>query len=86
MTVLQADIAAFDRLRGQLEVEHRGDWVVFHEATFVGVYDSFDAAASEAVERSGAGPYLIRQVGAEAIPLGAGMVFRPAYAHGPGGV
>ena len=86
MTVLSAEIAAYDRARPDLEAKHRGQWAVFHSGRFVGVYPDFESAASEAVERFGAGPYLIRQIGVEAIQLSSTMVFRPAHAHGPGGV
>lgn len=86
MTALSKEIAAYDRARPELEAEHRGDWAVFHAGLLVGVYSDFEKAASEAVERFGAGPYLIRQIGVEKIQLSSTMVFRPAHAHGPGGV
>jgi hypothetical protein len=86
MSVLRDDIAAYDRARPELEAQHPGEWAVFHSGHFIGVFSDFEGAASEAVERFGAGPYLIRQVGVEAIQLSSAMVFRPAHAPGPGGV
>ena len=86
MNALRDDIAAYERARPRLEAEHGGEWAVFHCGDFVGVYSAFEEAASDAVERFGAGPYLIRQIGVEAIQLSSAMIFRPAHAHGPGGV
>jgi hypothetical protein len=86
MTGLRNDIEAYDRARPELEAKHRGKWVVFHAGSLVGSYSEFESAASEAVERFGDGPYLIRKVGVEAIQLSSAMIFRPAHAHGAGGV
>ncbi len=86
MTVLSDDIAAFERIRQQLETTHRDHWVVFHQGEFVGAFPDFEAAASTAVERFDAGPYLIRQVGAPPIQLPGGMIFTPAHALGAGRV
>jgi hypothetical protein len=82
MSVLRDDIAAYDRARSELEAKYAGQWAVFHSGDFVGVYSEFEAAASDALEQFGAGPYLIRQIGVEAIQLSSAMVFRPAHAHG----
>jgi hypothetical protein len=86
MSALRNDIAAYDKARPELEAKHCGEWAVFHFGDFVGVFPEFDSAASGAVERFGVGPYLIRQIGVEAIQLSSAMVFRPAHAHGPGRV
>jgi hypothetical protein len=86
LTALRRDIEAYDLARTELEANHRGEWVVFHSGTFVGAYREFESAATEAVERFGNGPYLIRQVGVEAIQLSSTMIFRPAHAHRAGGV
>jgi len=80
MTVLERDIAAFDRLRSELEAEHHRQWVVFHQGILAGVFPDFETAAATAVERFDRGPYLIRQVGApETVQLPGGMVFTPAH-------
>ncbi|MBR7619431.1 hypothetical protein JKL49_08535 [Phenylobacterium sp. 20VBR1] len=86
MSVLRDDIAAFDRMRTDLEAEHRNEWVVFHHGEFVDAFPDFEAAASTAVDRFGVGPYLIRQVGAPPIQLPGGMIFTPAHVLGASGV
>ncbi len=84
MTVLRDDIAAFDRMRSELEAKHRNEWVLFHQGRFIGAYPDFGEAAAVAVDRFDTGPYLIRQVGAPPIQLPGGMVFTPAHGLGPG--
>jgi hypothetical protein len=86
MTVLGDDIAAFDRMKADLEREHLNEWVLFHHGEFVDAFPDFESAAAVAVERFDAGPYLIRQVGAPPIRLPGGMVFTPAHVLGAGGV
>ena len=86
MTVLRDDIAAFDRMKADLQDNHRNAWVVFHRGKFVDAFTDFEAAATAAVERFDTGPYLIRQVGAPPISLPGGMVFTPAHVLGASGV
>lgn len=64
MSELDTEIAAYEKMQRQLEAEHTGSWIIFRGADLVAVHDSFDAAAKDAVQRFGRGPYLIRQVGA----------------------
>ena len=66
MTTLSKEIAAYDRLRNELETDHSGKWVVVHDEILVGTYEDFQDAATDAVGRFGRGPYLIRRVGAPA--------------------
>lgn len=81
MSVLERDISTFEKMRVQLEARHPRAWVLFHDGEFVGAFTDFEEAASIAVERFDAGPYLIRQVGApSAVQLPGGMVFTPAHA------
>ncbi len=82
MTVLTADIAAFDRMRSELEANHWREWVLFHDGEFIDAFADFESAAETAVSRFDAGPYLIRQVGAEPVQLHGGMVFTPAHILG----
>lgn len=85
MTVLRDDIAAFERMRAELEAKHGRNWTVFHGGQFQAVFAEFDDAATAAVEQFGAGPYLIRQLGAPAaVQLRGGMIFTPAHALGAG--
>lgn len=87
MTLLERDIEAFDRLRGELEAKHDKMWVVFHDGEMAGAFPDFESAAAAAVERFESGPYLIRQVGAPpAVQLPGGMVFTPAHVLGAGGL
>jgi hypothetical protein len=86
MASLKADIAAFDRMKGDLEARHRDAWVLFHHGEFVDAFPDFESAAISAVERFDQGPYLIRQVGAGPVQLPGGMVFRPAHALDTGGL
>jgi hypothetical protein len=80
VSVIQ-DIAAFDAMRSELESEHLGEWVVFHDRELVGFYPSMERAAEDAVRRFGRGPYLIRQVGAPPLTLPASVMYS-AHAGG----
>jgi hypothetical protein len=87
VTVLENDIAAFDRIRPELEANHLKQWVVFYHGTLIDAFSDFEAAATAAVERFDVGPYLIRQVGApSAVQLPGGMVFTPAHVLNASGV
>lgn len=57
-----------------------------HAGQFEGAFPDFEAAAESAQERFDRGPYLIRQVGAGPVQFSGGMILRPVYANGPGGV
>lgn len=84
MSVLKDDIAAFERMRQELEAEHLNEWVVFHQGRFEGVFADFESAAESALDRFDRGPYLIREVGAGPVQLSGGMVMRPVHANSPG--
>jgi hypothetical protein len=75
MAELDTAIATYDSMRERLEAEHVGKWVLVHERELIGLYDSFDAAAEDAVRRFGGGPYLIRQVGALPVALPASVMY-----------
>ncbi len=62
--LLDREIAAYEARQDEMEREYMGKWVVFHDQQFIGSYDTFEAAAEDAIGRFGAGPYLIREVGA----------------------
>ena len=64
MSTLKQEIAAYENMREELEMEYAGKWVVFRGNKLVDNYDSFQLAAEDAVRRFGRGPYLIREVGA----------------------
>ena len=80
MADLKTDIAAFERMKRDLEARHLNEWVLFHDGELVDAFPDFEATATVAVDRFDHGPYLIRQVGAEAVQLPGGMVFRPTHA------
>jgi hypothetical protein len=77
MDALREDIAAFKKMQDVLEEKHMGKWVLFHKNSLISVFDSFQAAAEEAVKRFGRGPYLIRQVGMSSVTLPASVMFCP---------
>ncbi len=79
MAELKNEIAAYEVMRADLEAAHLGKFVVVHDQKLIGTYDSFDAAAKEAVHRFGRGPYLIRQIGAPPITLPASVVYHPVH-------
>lgn len=72
---LSKEIAAYEGMRGKLETDHFGKWVIVHGEALVGLYDTFEEAAEYAVERFGRGPYLIREVGAAPITLPASVLY-----------
>ena len=75
MADLDQDIAAYEKLQTDLESRHVGKWVLVHNEVLVSLYDSFEAAADEAVKRFGRGPYLIRQIGAPPMTLPASVLY-----------
>jgi hypothetical protein len=77
MSALAVELGAYSQQETRLELSYRGKWVVFKGTTLVGVYESFDAAAEEAVAKFGRGPYLIRQVGAPPIVMPVSVAYSP---------
>jgi hypothetical protein len=73
---LETEIRAYENRREELERHHKGKFVVFHQDELAGAFDSFDAAAAEAVRRYGHGPYLIRQVGVSRPSISASLAAR----------
>ena len=80
---LKRNIQAFEAMSDELNREHAHEHVVFYEGEFTGAYPTFHEAAESAVEQFGAGPYLIREVGAHrAMPMPASIAYRPFRANG----
>lgn len=75
MPDLDDEIAAYEAMRNDLEAHHMGRWVLVHSRELVGEFDSFEAAAEDAVRRFGRGPFLIRQVGAPALTLPVSVMY-----------
>ena len=81
MTMLSDQISAYEKMRNVLETDHFGKWVVFHNGELVDTYESFEAAADDAIRKFGRGPYLIRQVGAGPATLPASVLYGPVHAN-----
>ena len=81
MTSLDKEIAAFEKMRGEIEASHMGKWVLIHDGELIGVFESLEAAAETAVSQFGSGPYLIRQVGEPPVTLSASVLYHPQYAN-----
>ena len=75
MLTLKEEIAAFENMRSDLEIEHFGKWVIVHNGQLVGAYDDFQLAADMAVREFGRGPYIIEQVGASPNTLPASVMY-----------
>jgi hypothetical protein len=80
MSDLKDDILAYEAMRSDLELKYSGKWVVIYDRGLVGAFESFDAAAVEAVRQFGRGPYLIRQVGGPPLTLPAAALYHPVHA------
>ena len=68
---LSKEIEAYEKYRSELEMDHFGEWEVVHDEKLIGRYPSFEAAAEDAIQRFGRGPYLIRQIGQAPLTLPA---------------
>jgi hypothetical protein len=79
MAELDQEIAAYEAMQQDLEANQPGKWALIRGSDFVGTFDTFDAAANEAVTRFGRGPYLIRQIGAPPVILPASAMY--TYPH-----
>ena len=79
MATLKKEMAAYESMREDLELDHAGKWVIIHEETLIGSYDSSQLAAEEAIRRFGHGPYLIRKVGAQ--PVNLPLVVTKGHGH-----
>lgn len=82
MSNLTEEIKAYEEKRRELERDHFGKWVVVHDKEIVDFYETFQDAVTEAVDRFGAGPYLIREIGAGPVTLPASVLYNPVASHG----
>lgn len=78
---LKDDIIAYEAMRSDLEAKYLGKWVLLYDRALINTFDSFHAAAQEAVRKYGRGPYLIRKVGAAAVTLSAAVMYNPVHGH-----
>ena len=81
MGQLDVEIATYERLRDDLEANHRWEWAVVHGEELVGTFEDFQVAADTAVRRYGRGPYLIRQIGVPPIVIPSHIIERAFYAN-----
>ena len=80
---LGTEIAAYQKQAAQLEASHQGKWVVFKGKTLIALHDTFEAAAEDAVQRFGRGPFLIRQIGASPIVIPVSVTYYPPHEKQP---
>lgn len=78
---VEKEIAAYDKMRDDLEAKYMGKWVLVRDGQLAGVYASFEDIAEDAVKRFGRGPYLIRQVGAPPVKLPASVMYVPVHGN-----
>lgn len=76
-TMLSEEIEIYESMRNELELNHLGKWIVIHDRELRGIYDSFEDAGQDAIEKFGRGPYLIRRVGIAPFVLPASVLYRP---------
>jgi hypothetical protein len=79
MPDLDNEIAAYEKMRDDLEAHSMGKWVLVRDGQLVGTFATFDDAATVAVGKFGRGPFLIRQVGAPPVVLPASVAYRLIY-------
>lgn len=78
---IQQEIKAYEGMRAELEKHHNGKHVIIKNGELIGAFDTFDAAARDALQRFGDEIFLIRQVGApETIRVPASVAWRPIHA------
>ena len=75
MAEINTEIAAYEAMEDSLKRDHMGKWAVVRHSELVGIFDSFESAAAEAVRKFGGGPYLIRQIGAPPVSIPASLMY-----------
>lgn len=73
--ILEVELATLEKRRKHLEQEHAGKFVLIHANDVVGTYDDFEKAADEGLRQFGREPFLIRQIGQEALSLPVAVVY-----------
>ncbi len=79
---LEREIAAFERMKPDLEKHHMGKFVLIQGDELVDTFDTEDAVIREGLERFPNTPFLVRLVGEKPsrIPVSA-HTFRPVDAY-----
>lgn len=73
-STLDRELKAYAAHLSEFE-DQTGKFVLIHDSVVVGIFETFDSAASHAVARFGRGPYLIRQIGQTETALPASVVY-----------
>ena len=74
---LDKEQAAYEAQREELERDRKGDWVIFHDEKLIGIYEDFQDAAQDALDKYGLGPYLIKQIGVPAPTVRPFLLYTP---------
>ena len=82
MSTLKENIAAYEAMQDDLELDHFGKWVIFHNEKLVASYETSEEAAEDAMVRIKQGPCLIRQVGAPPLTLPPYVPYRTRNDNG----
>lgn len=74
MTTLEENIRVYTTKRDELERDHNDKWVVIN-GDFLEVYDTFEAAAEDAVSKFGEQEFHLRQIGERIHRLPSSFVY-----------
>lgn len=74
---LDTEIAAYQKQAAELETSHADEWVIFKGDNLIALHKTFDAAAADATNQFGRGPFLIRQIGAPPIVIPYRLAVKP---------
>ena len=77
---IDKEIEHYKKIQNDLELNNMSKWVLIYNQKLIGIYDSFESAAEEAVCKFGRGPYLIRRVGEPPLTLPASVMYRFKHA------
>jgi len=80
MAELEVEIKKYNELFTKPSVDVLGKWALIQGSELIGTYNTFESAAENAVQKFGAGPYLIRQIGAPPLTLPASVLYYPCRA------
>ena len=81
MATLKENMAAYEAMQDDLELDFFGRWVIFYNRELAGTYETSGDAVDDAITRFGRGPYLIKQVGELPLNLPPYVPYRKRYAN-----
>ena len=82
MDKLKEEIAAYEKMCNDLEIDHFGKWVIVYNKELAETYDSFELAAEDAVKRFGRDLFLIRKIGGSPMTLPSSVLYHTDNAVG----